>query len=313
MEAQPTSLIAAPTAAVPKAAKPLAEGRATLKDLAVDLACAYRLADEWGMNEGICNHFTIAVPQELHPHGLADDAFLIIKYGTLWSEATAKDMLLVNTKGKILCDWGTGCVQPVGYASSPASWACASYDPTAFNIHKAVHLRLGSAGAVVLHTHMPSVTTLNALKPEAGGRILQVHQNSCRFYNNVAYDENFGGLADDTSEGCAEGDRIASVLEGPSQHRIRAAFLRNHGILIVAENLWEAMDDLYYLERSALFQVEALKAAGGDMSKLAIMADEVAIDTYKQWERFRAEGGWKHFIAHKRRLLRKDPAIHNLL
>ena len=42
----------------------------------VDLAAAYRLAVLHGLNEGICNHFTVLVPGHT-------DRFLLIPYGRM--------------------------------------------------------------------------------------------------------------------------------------------------------------------------------------------------------------------------------------
>jgi ribulose-5-phosphate 4-epimerase/fuculose-1-phosphate aldolase len=44
-----------------------------------NLAAAYRLADKFGFNEGIDNHFTMVVPNQ-------NDRFLLIPYGLHWSE-----------------------------------------------------------------------------------------------------------------------------------------------------------------------------------------------------------------------------------
>ena len=57
-----------------------------------DLAAAYRLADRYGLSEGICNHLTLAVPDR-------DDRFLLIPYGMHWSEVTASSLLVVDRDG----------------------------------------------------------------------------------------------------------------------------------------------------------------------------------------------------------------------
>ena len=38
-----------------------------------------------------------------------------------------------------------------------------------------------------------------------------VHQNSCRFYANIAYDREYGGIATSQSD---EGARIAKMIQG---------------------------------------------------------------------------------------------------
>ena len=45
----------------------------------VDLAACYRLADHFGLNEGIDNHMTMLLPGH-------DDRFLLAPFGLHWSE-----------------------------------------------------------------------------------------------------------------------------------------------------------------------------------------------------------------------------------
>ena len=54
-----------------------------------DLAAAYRLAEKFGFNEGIDNHFTMAVPEQ-------NDQFFLIPYGLHWSEVTASKLMIVG-------------------------------------------------------------------------------------------------------------------------------------------------------------------------------------------------------------------------
>src|SRR5260370_40756161 len=52
----------------------------------VDLAACYRLADRFGLNEGIDNHLTLLVPGY-------SDRFLLAPFGLPWSEVQASDFL----------------------------------------------------------------------------------------------------------------------------------------------------------------------------------------------------------------------------
>ena len=76
-------------------------------------------------------------------------------------------------------------------------------------------------------------------------------QNSLRFYNDIAYDDAYRGLALDEEEG----DRIAEKL-GNS----RILFLANHGVIVVGGTVSKAFDDLYYLERACEVQILAHSA-----------------------------------------------------
>ena len=61
----------------------------------VDLAAALRLAVRNGFHEGICNHFSLAVPGE-------KDRFLINPWGAHWSEVRASDLLVVDADGRLV-------------------------------------------------------------------------------------------------------------------------------------------------------------------------------------------------------------------
>lgn len=75
------------------------------------------------------------------------------------------------------------------------------------------------------------------------------HQNSCLFYNRIAYDRDYSGLSTDDEEGM----RTAKQLGDKS-----VLFMCNHGILLVAPNAARAFDDVYYLERACMTQVRHL-------------------------------------------------------
>ena len=74
---------------------------ALVRQARIDLAAVYRLLDRMGLNEGICNHLTALVPG-------TRDRFLCIRYGLLWSEVTASNLVLLDSAGRIL--EGEGCL-----------------------------------------------------------------------------------------------------------------------------------------------------------------------------------------------------------
>ena len=63
----------------------------------IDLACALRWAARLGMQEGVCNHFSLAVADE--DGRIRGDRFLINPYGLHWSEITASSLLLCDADG----------------------------------------------------------------------------------------------------------------------------------------------------------------------------------------------------------------------
>jgi ribulose-5-phosphate 4-epimerase/fuculose-1-phosphate aldolase len=183
----------------------------------VDLAAAFRLAVRMQLHEGVCNHFSLMLPD--------GKRFLLNRYGLHWSEVSASNLLALDAGGNLLEGEG-------------------EFEKTAFYIHSRIHLAHPRA-ACVLHTHMPYATALTLLE---NGRLEMVEQNALRFHDDIAYDDTYNGLVVDT----AEGDRLAKALGAK-----RVMFLANHGVIVAGPTVAEAFDALYYLERAARVQVLA--------------------------------------------------------
>jgi ribulose-5-phosphate 4-epimerase/fuculose-1-phosphate aldolase len=197
---------------------PLEFDSATVRTLRDDLALALRAAAHHGLAEGVCNHFSIELPD-------GSARFLLNPRGLLWSEVGGDDIVLVDGDGRVLA--GRHGVEP-----------------TAMFIHAAIH-RLARK-ACVLHTHMPYATALTLTADRCLDTTLS--QNAMRFHGRVAVDERYNGLALDASEG----ERIAGAMRGAD-----VAFLGNHGAVVCGERMAWAFDDLYYLERACMAQVLA--------------------------------------------------------
>ena len=67
----------------------------TEREARIDLAAAYRMACHHGLNEGVCNHFSLMLPG-------GSDRFLLIGYGTHWSEVRASTLVVIDL------DWQCG-------------------------------------------------------------------------------------------------------------------------------------------------------------------------------------------------------------
>jgi len=242
-----------------------------IREAREDLAAAYRLAVINEFHEGICNHFSLAVPG-------TDDRFLLNPYGLHFSEITASNLLVVDGDGNKV--EGEGFIEPTG-----------------FFIHSAIH-RARADARCVLHVHMPYALALTMIE---GGRLEMADQNACRFYDRIAYDDDFGGVALDR----AEGDRIADALGDK-----RVMFMANHGVTVVGESVAAAWEDLYYLHRACQAQVLAM-STGKPLKRVPdAMARQVAEQVESLLDGPTANYR-RHFAALRRLLDRDQPEYRN--
>ena len=189
-----------------------------IRQVKIHLAAALRLAVHDGFEEGIDNHFTVSVPGR-------EDQYLVLPFGLHWSEARASDMMIFNEAGKTI--EGQGVVE--------LSAQC---------IHAPLHRITGAK--VVLHTHQPWALALNMLQEN---RLLPATQTAAFFYNRIAYDDTYTGLATTV----AEGERLAALMENKT-----VLFMKNHGVVTVGDTIAQAYRRLYKLERACQTQILAM-------------------------------------------------------
>lgn len=235
-----------------------------LTPLRLDLAATLRWAARLGLHEGICNHFSVAADER-------GDRFLVNPLGIHWSEVKASDLVLADAGGRVL-------------------EGAHEVEATAFFIHSRIHLR-NPAARCVLHTHMPYALALCLVE---GGRLEMVEQNALRFHDRIAYDEEYGGLALDGSEG----DRLAAALGNKS-----VAFLAAHGVIVTGPTIAQAFDDLYYLERAAKAQVLA-RSTGLPLKRIP---NSVVTRTAQQMVSESGSQAHRHLAAIRRILDREEP------
>ena len=237
-----------------------------VREAKIHLAAAHRLAVLDQLEEGIDNHFTVTVPGR-------SDRYLILPFGLHWSEARASDMIVFDESGKTL--EGEGVVE--------LSAQC---------IHAPIHRLTGAR--VVLHTHQTWAVALNMLKDN---RLLPASQTAAFFHGHVAYDDTYAGTADFVEEG----ERLAGVI---GRHHV--LFMKNHGVLVVGDNVPQAYRRLYKLERVCRAQVLAM----GTGKPLEVLSDEIvaAVQSPPQDDRHsRAERERLYFEAMMRVLDRENP------
>ena len=197
----------------------------------IELAAAHRLAALHELEEGIDNHFTMSVPGR---HG----QYFILPYGLHWSEATASSLIVFDEAGHVLEGEGT-------------------LELSAQCIHAPIH-RIAGAN-VVLHTHQTWAMALNMLQDN---RLLPASQTAAFFSGQIAYDDDYTGLA----ATLAEGERLAAMMGTKP-----IVFMKNHGVLVTGATVAQAYRRLYRLERVCRNQVLAL----GTGRPLQLLPDEM--------------------------------------
>jgi ribulose-5-phosphate 4-epimerase/fuculose-1-phosphate aldolase len=217
-------------------------GEAELRE---DLAAAFRLAAKFGWHESVGNHFSAAVSEDGHK-------FLLNRKWQHFASIRPEDLLLLDAN------------DPEVMVGPDAP------DASAWTIHGTIHRRCPSA-RVMLHCHPVHSTALAML---ADPELKPLDNNTARFFGRVAYDRQFGGIADEADEGV----RLASAL---GNHR--TMLMGNHGLLCSGETVAQAFEDMYYFERAA--QTQLLAYATG--KALAVLSDELAEKTALGWEPYR--------------------------
>jgi ribulose-5-phosphate 4-epimerase/fuculose-1-phosphate aldolase len=231
--------------------------------LRIDLAAAFRLIHELDMHESVANHLSAAVSAD-------GKQFLMNRRWMHFSNVTASNLQLLDSDDATVMD------------SDQAP------DTSAWTIHGNLHRALPEA-KVILHLHSTYATVLSTLKDP---RILPIDNNTARFYERIAYDTNFGGIA--TSD--EEGQRIVHTLAGK-----KALMMGNHGVTVVGETVAEAFESLYYLEKACKTMVLAY-ATGQELN---VLPHELALETAESWNEF-SGAAFAHFEQLKANFDSKD-------
>jgi len=231
----------------------------------IDLAATFRIIAHLGMHEAVANHLSAAVSAD-------GKQFLINPKWKHFSRMRASDLLLLDADDS----------------------RCARHpdvDPTAWSIHGQIHQRLPDARAV-LHLHPIYTTAVACL---AKPHVPPIDQNTARYFNRIAVDELYGGMADTE----AEGARLASLLGGK-----RRLLMGNHGVMVIGANIGEAFDDIWTLERACQILVTAWSTG----QPLRTLADDVAERTARDWEKI-SDFSRRHFEEMKTMMIEADASL----
>lgn len=230
----------------------------------VDLAAVFRLAARNDWHEAVANHFSLAVS----PDG---KQFLMNPRWKHFSRIRASDLMRLDAGDRSTMD------RP----DAP--------DLTAWSLHGRLHANLPQARCI-LHVHPAYATAIASL---ADPDIPPIDQNTARYFNRLAIDLGYGGMAN-TDE---EGDRLARLMGNK-----RVMMMGNHGVLVCGESVAEAYDYLYYLERACRTLVLAYQTG----KPLHVMSSAVAEKTAQEWQADQDQYK-SHFAEMKRLLDAEDP------
>ncbi len=236
------------------------------EQIRIDLAATFRIIAHLGMHEAVANHFSAALSAD-------GKTFLLNPKWKHFSRIRASDLLVLN-------------------ADDERCAARPDVDATAWAIHGQIHQRLPDV-RVVLHLHPVYTTSLACL---ATPQILPIDQNTARYFNRVAVDTLYGGMADTA----AEGARLAGLLADK-----RRLLMGNHGVLVTAPNIGEAFDDIWTTAR--LSDPDHRRSTG---QPLKVLSDAVAEKTAQDWEKI-ADFSRQHFAEMKQLMIDLDPRWTN--
>ncbi|MGO3859028.1 MAG: class II aldolase/adducin family protein [Neisseriaceae bacterium] len=205
-----------------------------------DLAALYRLMAYYRMTDLIDTHISLRVPGEPHH-------FLINHYGVTFNQMKASDLVKIDEEGRIVSDLDRH----------------KTVNPAGFVIHSAIHAARADVHCVV-HTHTADGI---AVSTQAQG-LLPISQHALKFYGKLSYHP-YEGIALCTDE------RVRLVQDlGDNQ----AMILANHGLLAVGGTVYEAFNQIYFLEAACQIQNKAL--AGGQA--LIYPSEAVCLKTAQQ-------------------------------
>ncbi|MEO3414593.1 class II aldolase and adducin N-terminal domain-containing protein [Roseovarius sp. CAU 1744] len=207
----------------------------------VDLAAAFRWTERLNLHEAVANHFSLAVNED-------GTQFLMNPNQVHFSRIKASDLLLLDANDPETLD------KP----DAP--------DPTAWGLHGALH-RMCPHARCAMHVHSIHATVLASL---ADSTLPPIDQNTATFYNRVAVDDQFGGLAFEE-----EAERCCSNLSDPSK---TVLVMGNHGIMVIGRTVAETFNRMYYFERACETYIKALWTG----QPLRLIPDEIAEKTAQE-------------------------------
>jgi ribulose-5-phosphate 4-epimerase/fuculose-1-phosphate aldolase len=211
----------------------------------LDLAASFRWAARLNLHEAVANHFSLSVSED-------GAQFLMNPNQVHFSRIRASDLLLLDANDP----------ETLNRPGAP--------DPTAWGLHGSLHRACGFIRCA-MHVHSPFATVLASL---ADSRLPPIDQNTAIFFDRIAIDQEFGGLAFES-----EGIRCAGLMADPKK---KTLIMGNHGVMVTGDSVADTFNRLYYFERAAETYIRALQTG----QPLRVMSDELAEKTAVEIETY---------------------------
>ncbi len=229
-----------------------------------DLAAAYHLAVFFGFSDIIWNHITCKTSPK-------KNTFLINKFGLMYNEITASNLLEIDLEGNIIS--GDGDINYTGYV-----------------IHGAIH-RTRTDLHCVMHSHSRAGLAVSCLK---NGLDILI-QDSAMFHKRISYHD-WEGMSTSAEE-------CESISNDLGKNNVM--ILRNHGLLTAGRTIAEAFMLMYYLDRSCKVQLD-LSTSEKEILKPSDNLLEFAAGQYEDPKYQLGEHEWPAL----KRMLKKNNSIY---
>lgn len=187
-----------------------------------ELAAIFRVLAHYRMTDLIHTHASARLSD---PEG----SLLINRYNLLFDEVTASNLVEIDEAGELLPQYADAEVNNAG---------C--------NIHSAIHEAFPEI-RFVIHTHTRAGAAVSAQKHG----LLPISQQAMMFNGAIGYHD-FEGFV------LSKEERLTLARDLGDN---KGLILRNHGLIVVGENVYETFNRLWNLERACEIQIAAM--AGG--------------------------------------------------
>jgi ribulose-5-phosphate 4-epimerase/fuculose-1-phosphate aldolase len=202
-----------------------------------------------------------------------NDCFFLQPFGLTFEEITSSNLLRINFNGQVLD----------GNETIP--------NPTGYQTHASVYKARTDVQAI-FHLHTPAIVAVSALT--CG--LLPISQWALHFYEKITYHD-YDSLITESNQG-------QQLVDDLGQANIM--LMRNHGVLIAAKTIQEAMFYTHHLELACRTQCQTL-AMQKPLKLPNTTTCQKSVETLLAFEKNLGERDWKAWV----RRLKRYQAMQN--